>query len=294
MYYIQPSSTGSFKILRMVSGSIGLASRNTIARSLTGDPATDGLFWIDDNGVYFHSGDNQPPKNLMLGTHEEYWRQISTSDKASAVGFYNSLKREYWLQVGDKLLAYELSYNKWKKHSFTFVSGISEFYGIFNNILYYRKDNTLAKFDVFSNNREAVLIETPYNTAFRLGSQVSNILSATAPEVFSKILQELYIVFADADAVSLYMQVYVDNMFLTSYTFSSDNNFDKMLAPLGVRFNKIKFRLFTLATDKKVRVKEFGYSYSEDSKEALATKVVASGLTVAGYGRAYGRSYGRN
>ena len=90
------------------------------------------------------------------------------------------------------------------------------------------------------------------------------------------------------------MQVYIDGHYLVTYTFSSDRNTDIFLAPLGVRLGRIKFKLYTLIEDKRVRVKEFGYSFSDDSKEPLGMRVVASNFVIDGYGRRYGRSYGRN
>lgn len=285
VYFIQPSNSGVFKILRLTSGSIGLSSRNSIARSLTGDPATDGLLWIDYNGVYLYVGDSQPPKNLILGTHEEYWRQKSNTEKDNAIGFYNPLKREYWLQIGDDIMVFEISYNKWKK--FEFGSGVflvSEFYGIVDNILYYRSGNTFVKYDVSVEEYPYFQIDTAYNTT----NNVS--------EIYDKILQELYIIFGDSGAGVVYMQVWVDDRQLDEvYEFNPSNRYDVFLAPLAIRFNRIKFRLFRSQNGNKIRIKEFGCSYSEDNKEMLGNTAIerdALAEAPSGYGFDYGQNYG--
>src|SRR5690606_14188959 len=99
IYYIQPSGNSVYRKLRKMSGAIGLASLNSLTKSLNGDPATEGLFWIDYNGIYFYGGGVSTPDNLILGTHENYWKGISNTDKENAVGFFNPVSREYWLSI---------------------------------------------------------------------------------------------------------------------------------------------------------------------------------------------------
>ena len=294
VYYIQPSSTGSFKTLRLSSGSIGLTNRNTITRALTGDPATDGLFWVDYNGVYFYTGDSQPPKNLILGTHEIYWRDILKTDKENAVGFYNPATREYWLQIGDYLMVYELNYGKWRKFYSTANYRIDEYYGTFNNNVYWRSGNNLVRHNQQSSNRYIMTLQTPYNTGY-LPSKLEQI--HPAPEIYDKILQELYIVFAtDNDNTIVYMEALVDDKAIITVQFNSQQKFQKFLTPLGVRFNRIQFIVYTASANKKVRIKEFGCSYTQDFNEPLGQQIVDDEpLTQEyGYGRSYGRAYGRN
>lgn len=280
VYFIQLSRTGIFKILRLTSGSIGLTSRDSVARSLTGDAATDGLFWIDYNGIYFYVGDSQPPRNLILNTHEEYWRRKSNAEKDNAVGFYNPIKREYWLQIGTEIMIYEIPYNKWKRNVFGATFMISEFVGIVDNNIYYRAGNTLVKYDVAVKKHPTFQFDTSYSTA------------NNGSEIYDKILQELYIIFATSDAITVFMEVWVDDRLLTEiYEFSSSNRYDVFPAPLALRFNRIKFRLYTNVSDKKVRIKEFGGSYSEDNKEMLGNTAIERDVDT-GYGFDYGFNYG--
>jgi len=293
VYFIQPSSTGSFKSLRLSSGSIGLSSRNTITRALSGDPATDGLFWIDDNGVYYYTGDSQPPKNLILLTHEKYWREEVTAEaKANAVGFYNPLKREYWLKVdGENTIAYELPYDNWKEQAFANLP-IDEFYGVFDNVLYYRSGNLFVKFDM--NIKSAFNIETAYSTGYITGEQSHQ---GVMPEIYDKILQEVYMVFADGnDSAQVVMTVFVDKVVVGSFIFNTTDIITKFLTPLGIRFNRVKFRVLNTEDNKIIRVKEFGCSYTPDTKEPLGQQMVDDEPITEqyGYGRSYGRAYGRN
>lgn len=304
VYFIQPSSTGSFKTLRLSSGSIGLSSRNSITKALTGDPATDGLFWVDDNGVYFYTGDSQPPKNLILPAHEKYWREeVSPVAKANTVGFYNPLKREYWLKVGsdaigetvsnDYTIVYELPYDNWKRQKFTNL-GLDEFYGVFNNVLYYRSGNQFVKFDIST--KSIFVIETPYNTGHIEGQQGYNRM---IPEIYDKILQEVYMVFENENnnTTDVYLEPIVDgtNTDIGIFKFNPKLPFEKWLTPLGIRFNRIKFRVYNTEIGKITRIKEFGCSYTLDTKEPLGQQMVDDQPSDSyGYGRSYGRAYGRN
>ena len=301
VYFIQPSSTGSFKTLRLSSGSIGLSSRNSITKALTGDPATDGLFWVDDNGIYFYTGDSQPPKNLILPTHEKYWREeVSPVAKANTVGFYNPLKREYWLKMGndgigetvsnDYMMVYELPYENWKRQRFPNL-GLDEFYGVFNNVLYYRSGNQFVKFDMST--KSLFVIETPYNTGHIEGQQGYNKM---IPEIYDKILQEIYMVFENENngTTDIYMETIIDGKSMGTLTFNPRVPFEKWLTPLGIRFNRVKFKISNSETNHITRIKEFGCSYSLDTKEPLGQQMVDDQSSTYGYGRAYGRAYGRN
>ena len=191
-------------------------------------------------------------------------------------------------------MVYELNYGKWRKFYSTANYRIDEYYGTFNNNVYWRSGNNLVRHNQQSSNRYIMTLQTPYNTGY-LPSKLEQI--HPAPEIYDKILQELYIVFAtDNDNTIVYMEALVDDKTIITVQFNSQQKFQKFLTPLGVRFNRIQFIVYTASANKKVRIKEFGCSYTQDFNEPLGQQIVDDEpLTQEyGYGRSYGRAYGRN
>ena len=186
-------------------------------------------------------------------------------------------------------MAFELPYESWKKYNFGYR--VDESYGTFNNVLYYRSANSFIKFDIDA--KGALSVITPYNTGFIAGQQG---YQRPIPEIYDKILQEIYIVFASGnDDTQVYITYYVDDKGIDTLTFDAREKFVKFLTPLGIRFNRIKFRVFNAQTNKIVRIKEFGCSYTLDTKEPLGQQIVDDQAITGsyGYGRSYGRAYGR-
>jgi len=263
VYYIQAATRGVFRSLRMSSGSIAITNSKSISRSVTGDPATDGLFWVDYNGVYFYNGDNRPPVNLILNTHEIFWNNISKTDKDSAIGFYNPVLREYWLQIGNRIYAYELPYRKWRKYLFS-NQGINEFQGISNNIIYWRTGNGITKYDVTNLSYEPLSIITPWS-------------ETNLTEIHHKILQGIYLIFGDGDATTLWVRIFVDDYLLSDYSLDTSVRVHKLLTPLGIRYKRIRFYIFATIppfNNEHIIIKEFGYLYTDDANEALVMEPI--------------------
>lgn len=275
LYFIQPSGSGSFKQLKMGSGSLSISSLKTLTSSLNGEPATDGLFWIDANGIYFYGGGLTPPENLITEGHLRYWQSFTVEQKENAVAFYNPTKKEYWLYIDDKFLIYELSFKKFRLANG--LSGLTTFVGYRDLIPYYMSSgNTLIACD--GTTRIAGQIESHYNTV------------EGNPEIYHKIMQEIYIEFGTSDGGAIVgVEIYVDDRLAQTYYFNTNSRYDKYLAPIALRFNRAKMKVL-LPANKYVRVKEFGYSFSLDVAEPLA--IVPVSIAESGYGFDYGNSYG--
>lgn len=260
VYFIEASSAGAFKQLKMLTGSIGLVSVNSLVKSNSGDPKTDGLFWCDENGIYYYGGGINPPVNLLVGSHEKYWRDsISLSDKQNSVGTYYPKLNEFWLVVGSIIFVFELPYKAFKTYQLS--GNPDEFSLASNTLLYCRIDNLLYSYTFTT--RSAAEIITHYNT----GHNPEIRSNPEVAEIEDKILQEIYMVFGDSDTTTVTMYVYVDDILLGSRIFTTSNNTEKWLMDYGVRFNRIKLKVVT--TSGLIRIKEFGCSFVPDFKEQL-------------------------
>lgn len=263
VYQIQPSGSTVFRRLLMVSGSVGLSSRNSLAKNEEGNPATDGLMWIDDNGIYYYAGGVEPPINLLLPTHIEYWRDISSSIKSSSVGFYNQTRQEYTLYMSNNiLLTYELPYKKFRKSEF---SAISEYVGIEDNIQYFRNLNQLYKF--VDNSYQISYITTHYNSGY---TQDNYGRTYKEDELDDKILQELYVILGSGtDATAeIYITVYWDgHTYPTTFKVDATKQYWKIPMPI-LRFRRIKLKA-SVSNAKRVVIRDWGITLTSDSKEAL-------------------------
>jgi hypothetical protein len=274
VYFIQPSGSGTFKQLKMGSGNISISALKSLTSLLNGEPATDGLFWIDYNGIYYYGGGLTAPENLITATHQRYWEALTNQDKEEAVGFYNPIRKEYWLYINQEFLIFELSFKKFKKYNT--IAGAIEFMGYVNLIPQYTNGSNVLACEASS--RLSAVVETHYNTI------------QAEPEIYHKILQELYLEFGTSDTGALiYMIVYADDYTVGTYVFNSSSRFDKWLSPAGLRFNRLKIKLI-IPVDKHIKIKEFGFSYTPDVGEPLA--IVPINIAASGYGFDYGNNYG--
>lgn len=265
VYFIESSSAGAFKRLTMLTGSVGLVSLNSLAKSNSGDPKVDGLFWCDENGIYYYGGGINPPTNLLIGSHEKYWRDsISLSNKQNSVGAYYPKLNEYWLVVGSIIIAFELPYKAFKTYELS--GSVSAFPLVSNSLLYCQIGNALYSYTFTT--RSAAEIISHYNVGYNPESGAESKVA----EIEDKILQEIYIVFGICDTVTVTMYVYVDDILLGSRLFTTSNRYEKWLMDYGIRFGRIKLKIVT--TSGLVRIKEFGCSFVPDFKEQLGNIII--------------------
>jgi len=266
VYFIQASGTGLYKQLKLISGSVGISSVNSLTRTLDGEPTTDGLFWSDINGVYAFFGGIETPINLLVQTHENYWNAISDTDKEAVVMFYNSKERELWVCFNTftkfDIMIYEIPYKKWKKKT---LSGLfQEYCGTEDNIFYYRYINDVYKYDY---------------SVYKAGNFTTHKHTPNVEDYWN-ILQEMYIILDDTVEVGelCYLIVHIcyeGTEYSLTYVLNTDTKFNKLLMPLATRFKSIYFDFITYSS-KLIRLKSVKYSYTEDNNEILGQNVVHS------------------
>lgn len=262
VYFIQAGAGGVYQTLKLSSGSIGFVSIKSLAKADSGEPATDGLMWIDYNGIYLHYGGVDAPINIIQPTHEKYWLGISDADKDDACCFYNSVLREFWIALGGTVIIYEPAYKIFKTYD---VDLPTEYVGIENNevVYIYGAENSLRKLSMATKAKLSVV-------SHEMSAFLEERLAAKpAPEIYHKILQEVYVVFGTSDTDTVTMTVYCDGVSIGTFTFDSSLKIDKWLVPYGIRFNNIKFALVNATANKTIRIKEFGCTYSTDYKQPL-------------------------
>lgn len=263
VYQIQPSGSTVYRRLLLVSGSIGLISRGSLAKSEEGNPATNGLMWIDSNGMYYYPGGIEPPVNLLIPSHIEYWRDISNTIKSNAVGFYDATRQEYSLYMSDNtLLSFELPYKRFRKSEF---SAISEVVGLEDNIQYFRNGNSLYKF--VDNSYQVAYITSHYNSGY---TQDQYGRSYKADEIDDKVLQELYVIFGSLtdQTANVTIQLFWDgHTYPTTFVVDTTKQYWKIPMPI-LRFRRVKIKL-SVNDAKRVIVRDFGITSTEDTREAL-------------------------
>ena len=251
VYFIQPSGSTVYRQLRMVSGSVGISSRKSLAVNNEGNPATQGLLWIDNNGIYFYSGGVTEPKNLLLPGHSEWWRGISSSYKSSIVGFYDSARYEYSFEVNEKLVNFEIPYNRFRISNFF---GINEVIGYKNNQLYFRQNNIVYRF-----------IDTMYSDGYFITHY-----NSIGEEIDDKVSQEIYVLFGKETNINtqLRLTIYIDNdIVIGTYTVILAGLYWKRLLPIR-KFRRIKVKCEVINA-LRVKVREIGISYAIDKLEAV-------------------------
>ena len=256
IYFVQPSGQGTYKELRLADNSIGLAGVNSITRTLSGISSAPVSFWLDYNGIYFHTGGvGSNIENIIIPTHENYYNGISNAFKDSAIGFYNPVTREYWMSIAGSILVYELPFRKFKKLSIL----ADEFIGMYENVLYYRYGNEIFKYDKVT--RSTAVLTTHYNTI------------TEEPENFYKLFQYFYIIFGQSDTTDVIITITADDKTVVSHTVSTLNLSQKLLLPHGYKFNRVKINVALNTANKLIKMKEFGIAYTPDSAEQLGSRV---------------------
>lgn len=262
VYFIEPSGSGVYRYLRMVSGSVGISSRKSLAINNEGNPSTQGLMWCDNNGIYYYSGGVTEPTNVLLPAHVRYWRQKSNTHKASAIGYYDATRYEYILYTQDELITFSLPYKSFIRSDF---SAISEVVGYKDNVLRFRNGNTLYKFvdSVYVDG----YIETHYSSGIRDDRYGR---TYDADEIDDKVMCEFYIIFGSLTDKSLEMTatIYIDdNISVGSYKVFATDIYWKRLLPIR-RFRKVKIKL-QVTNSKRCVVNDMGISLIYDGMEAI-------------------------
>lgn len=262
LYLISSSSTGIFyRKIRTINGSFGLGSSHTLVTALDGKPQDIPLFWINKWGAHIYNGGIQPPTDITRAMFFNYWRAVSETTKANAIALYNPQRREFWIQLDDIILIYEIMTKTFRKYRFPFK--IIEIAGIKDNYVYIvGDDNKIYKIDSNSDTKLDAYIVSHYST----DTVVIGQYPVSAWEYQHKILQDIYIAFKDNNVGYANYTVIADGHTVSpaSIGFNAKFNVEVLPSPLLIRYGKVKIKIDIPAQT--IQVKEYGYSFSVPSQ----------------------------
>ena len=287
LYLISASSTGIFfRRVRAINGSFGLGSVNGLVTALDGKPEDLVLFWTNKWGAHIYSGGIQPPQDVTRATHSNYWRNLTDSIKAQILSFYNPQRREFWMQIDDVIVLYELMTKSFRKYKFPFK--IINFVGIKDNYAYVTgNDNKIYKLDPRVSTKLSAFIVTHYSTDTIMIGQYP----VSAWEFQHKILQDIFVAFKNSTPGYVDYTIIADESIVTpTIGFSSRYTVEVLPSPLLIRYGKVKIKLSIPETS--ADVKEFGYSFSVPGQGRGSRG--ANIKTVTGVGQSSGMSAGVN
>lgn len=254
-YVYTLESTGGipYRKIKAVNGGAGISNANSLIAELNGAPVTKVLIWFDNTSIFAYIGGREAPISITGLTHRNYWRL--RSNKASAIIFYNRAKNEYWVQIGDDILIYEIDANSWKKYSLDFT--IKDFVGIKDNYSYIiSTEDKLYKIDPDNSSKMEGMIEF-HDNVLSMGEGEST-------EIQTKILHDVYLSWKDEQPITAEMAelfIIVDDNEIDQ-TLKFPINYRRFISrsPYQVSFGRIRYILILPAS--KVKFKELGYVYS--------------------------------
>lgn len=281
VYVFEYTSGTPFRRITTVNGGQGIFALDSTIEHLDGKPLAEFLLWADKWGIYAYAGGRDAPKNILEPSHQEWWNKISNESKENAVACYYKPKNEYWLQVGESIMVFEMTYRNFRVYQFDHK--IKEFVGIEDDILYYLgDDNKLYKYSPANSGRLSGWVETHFSTNYTI-TQSGDITSLN--EIQDKILQEIYLLVQESKAGYAQITIIADDIEYSSDTVTLSTGYirNTILAPLLIRYGKIKLRVHLSAGY--MRIKEFGYSFSEPTHRLPmlpATPIIGIGMEVGG------------
>uniref|UniRef100_A0A6H1ZGD1 Uncharacterized protein n=1 Tax=viral metagenome TaxID=1070528 RepID=A0A6H1ZGD1_9ZZZZ len=290
-YVIEYGTTNVMRKLRVISGETGIGSRKSLLATLNGTPTTTGLIWSDVNGIYIYAGGIAQPTNLTYPSIKKYYNKLDVADKENAVGFYNPILNEYWLQIGSSVLIFEIPYRQFRTRSSALT--ISSYVGDRDNAIRVL-GSASNMFSVASNDASdayiAGYLTSHYTSGYQLSGQGRMFSSNLSMD---KLMQEVYVMFgACAVGQKVTLRFYIDGVLLSDViTILAESHTTAVrLAPLAVKFGKAKLKL-TINGTKLVTILSFGFT-----SDIMSKMLAGSGADVVGtgYGSGYGTDYGDN
>jgi len=284
LYIVQSTQNTVFRKIKLINGSEGITSLESLTKDLVGFPSSSFLLWHDNNGVYAYGGGINPPKDITENNMNRYWRELNSADKDNSIGFYVKNRKEYWIQVNDKIYVFEIPYGRWKEYEFSWT--IKNFIGYIDNIPYILcTDNKIRKID-FNGSALPIYLETHYNSDYSV-NQIGR--PSGLPEVRDKILQNFYLSVKNTSVAIIEVKyninnnIDLDNEILIT---RADKQIQVLQAPLLVRYGRIKLKM----TCSKIltQISSFGYYFSLPSHRPISGET----LEVTGIGQNVGLSFG--
>jgi hypothetical protein len=181
VYFIQGGQI-SFKKIRAVNGGSGLIDAKQLTTELDGRPAGQVFAWYDYTGIYIYGGGISAPKDITTNKIQQYWLETSKSTKDNGIVFYNKLKNEVWIVLGNTVLLYELFYDRWRTYQFT--NTITEYLGYKDNVIYFMTDaGEIKALDYAGVDRLEGYIQTHYTTDLQFAEGEKNYAFPSAEQV---------------------------------------------------------------------------------------------------------------
>jgi len=283
VYYME----GMYKKLRVVNGSYGISSLQSLVVSKTGKPVAEVLLWVDNNGAYIYGGGMNPPKNIIIRTHENFWRLL---DDTTIKCFYESGRKEFWIIYGDYAILYMLTTGSWRKISFgKTVKQIIPAGGDIYHLLF--TDNTISYIDNKYDDLADGTVTTHYSTEYTIDER-GNIIWLS--ENTDKIIQELIITFKTISIQTgarlgiMYEIIIDDDIAITPQIyFSGITSMYKVLSPILIRFRKAKIKLYIKGSGN-VEIRSFGYTYNPKVQGSIKSDEYDN----SGFGHDFGIDFG--
>jgi len=284
VYYME----GMYKKLRVVNGSYGISSLQSLVVSKTGKPVAEVLLWVDNNGAYIYGGGVNPPKNIILRTHENFWRLL---DDTTIKCFYEKGRKEFWIVYGEYAILYMLTTGSWRKISFgktvkqIIPAGSDIYYLLFI-------DNTMSYIDNEYDDLADGTVTTHYSTEYTIDDR-GNIIGLS--EDTDKIMQEILMTFkTTADSTGariglMYEVIIDDDIAITpKIYFSGLTSMYKVLSPILIRFRKAKIKLYITGSSK-LEIRSFGYTHNSKAQGSI---IKSDEYDNSGFGHDFGTDFG--
>lgn len=259
VYTVQVSVGGSpFRQVKAINGSQGIITQKSLTKDADGSPTASFLMWNNEHGVFAYGGGRRVPKDVTAVKFKNYWKGISQGNKEDCVAFYNKETDEYWMQLGNEVIIYEIGKDAWKNYRYDF--SMKSFVGMKDNEPYVLgNDNKVYWIRSSSGTRLEATLELHDNLGFDIDERG---YSNPSLEIQHKILQEVGLVWKDPSGGYAGLTIIADDSIINSeeILYSCNLSLHSLLSPLLIRYGKIRFKIRIPATAAKL--KEFFYTYS--------------------------------
>lgn len=255
VYTIEGTAGTPLRRIKAINGSMGILNPKSLLVDLAGNPEGKILLWADEWAIYGYAGGRDIPVPLTAQTHKNYWRSVV--GKYDAVAVYNKATNEFWLQLDDHILIYELDTNTWKKYVFSFR--IKDIVGIMEGYTYILGDDgKMYKLDPAGATKLQAIVEFHDNACYDVSERG---YITQAPEIQDKVLQDMFIHWKDICGGSCEVQIIADDNNIDSpITLSTAYSRFPSRTPLLVVYGKIRFRITIDVVTAKL--KEFGFAFN--------------------------------
>jgi hypothetical protein len=275
-----------FKKLRVVNGSYGINSIDSLVVNNTGKPVGEVLLWSNRDGVFIYGGGINAPKDITARTHENYWRTLDSDINKC---FYESSRKEFWIISNNSAILYNTLTGTWRKISFGKIVKQIIKTDLLAYILF--EDDTISYIDYGQIELADATLTTHYSSDYTVDDR-GNIIQLN--EDSDKIMQELFLTLKtisvdDGRRMGILYEIIIDgNVITPQIYFSGLSEMYKVMSPLLIKYKKAKIKLYIMGSSN-IEIRDFGYSHivkkqggyiDQDNKDDL------------GYGHAFGTDFG--